>query len=204
MVHVHALRAGITPSRPTRDVDLLLRMGTRTVSDVASPLQGLGFRPVEPFGHGPFTRFARDKDRVDVMVAAGTPRAKWARRPILQAPAAQQALDRSDTYTLSGSTRSVQVSVPDALAALVVKAAAYEVDQRDRGRHLEDLAVLFASCDSFAGLAPDRLTATERRHLRPAVVLLSDSGHVAWAVLDGFDRAFAQRTCLALTEHIRA
>jgi len=55
---------------------------------------------------------------------------------------------------------------------------------RDRGQHLEDLAVLFASCDSFSNLEADRLTASERRHLRAAVSQLSDMGHVAWAVVN--------------------
>lgn len=191
MVHVHALRAGVNPSRPTTDVDLLLSMGTRTVSEVVGPLQSLGFEPVEPSGGAPFSRFHRNKDRVDVMVPPRSVRARWLHRQIMDVPAAQQALDRSDTYTLVGDDRTAQISVPDSLAALVVKAAAYEIDQRDRGRHLEDLAVLFASCDGFAGLDAGRLTASERRHLRVAIGQLSDTGHVAWAVLDEFNRAFA-------------
>lgn len=192
MVHAHALRAGVTASRPTEDVDLLLNIAAASVGAVAGPLEEIGLRPEESLGRRVLHRLRRGDEFVDVMVERGAS-ARWARRSIFQAPAARQAIDRRDWYDLHGADRAVRIAVPDALGAIVAKAAAYAVDQRDRGRHLDDLAVLLAAAGGRRGLGLDRLTRRDKQHLRPAFDQLGDSGHDAWMVLDANDRAIGQR-----------
>lgn len=201
MVHAHAIRAGVNGPRPTGDIDLLMNIGAHQISAVAAPLQQLGFRPLEPVGAGPFHRFTREHDIVDVMVGTQV-RARWAQRAVLQAPGARQALQRVDWYTLQGQTRRVRIGVPDELAAIIAKAAAFQIDQREPGRHLEDLAVLLASAGGRRVLSLDRLTPGDRRHLRGAVTVLSDRGHEAWAILDSPDRAVGQRALGAVADAV--
>jgi len=201
MVHAHAIRAGVAPSRPTRDVDLLLDIGASRVSDVAGPLQSMGFAPLHANSATPLHRFTRGEDVVDVMVEPGI-RARWSRRSVLVAPAARQALDRRDRYVLQGTTKSVRIAVPDPLGAIVAKAAAYHVDQRDPGRHLEDLAVLMASGGGRRALGLERLARRDKQHLRPALDALIDEGHDAWSVLEFGDRLVAQRARRAIAEAV--
>lgn len=201
MVHLHALRAGIVPSRPTRDVDLLLDIGAVTVGTVAGPLQQIGFRPVEGTPSSAVHRFTRDQDVIDVMVERAV-RARWARRPVFQAPAARQALDRRDRYLLRAGSREVRVGVPDALGAIVAKAAAYREDQRDRGRHLDDLTVLLASSGGRRRLGLERLALRDIQHLRPAMEILTDESHPAWSVLELNDRAIGHRVLAVVADAI--
>ncbi|WP_404445723.1 hypothetical protein LG315_01670 [Microbacterium marinum] len=192
MVHVHAVRAGIRASRPTEDVDLLLNIAASTVAAVAGPLQTIGFRPADPLGRAVLHRFHRGQESIDIMVERGAS-ARWGRRSIFQAPAARQAIDRSDWYDLRGADRTVRIAVPDALGAIVAKAAAYTVDQRDRKRHLDDLAVLLSAAGGRRGLDLERLTTRDNQHLRPAFALLADHGHDSWMLLDPPDRTIGQR-----------
>lgn len=146
MVHIHALRAGVTATRPTTDVDLLLNIETTLAGEIGRALTGLGFETVEPLRGNPVHRFERGTDVVDVMVARNvrTP-TRWNRRPLLRSPGAAQALLRRDTYSLVDSEQSAELEVPDSLGAIIAKAAAYAVDSRNPQRHLEDLAVLGAA-----------------------------------------------------------
>lgn len=201
MVHAHAIRAGVEPSRPTSDVDLLLDIGASRVSDVAGPLQSLGFAPLHGGATAPLHRFTRGEDVVDVMVEPGIS-ARWSTRSVFVAPAARQAIDRRDWYVLQGATKSARIAVPDPLGAIVAKAAAYHVDQRDRGRHLEDLTVLMASAGGRRALDLERLTRRDKQHLRPALGVLTDDGHDAWGILETGDRAVAQRARRAIAEAV--
>ncbi|WP_298863390.1 hypothetical protein [uncultured Microbacterium sp.] len=199
MVHLHALRARVTPSRPTTDVDVLLDLKgiASSVSAVASPLLGIGFEPVEPGEH--FHRFTRGDDVVDIMVANSAGRARWAQRPIMRTAGAGYALQDPDTYLIPTAAEPIEIRVPSIMAALVLKGAAYRDDQRDRDRHLEDLTVLLA-CDDRTDLH-DRyaqIPKSQKAHLRPAVDRLSASGHPAWLILDPYDRALAEQAFAAL------
>ncbi|AXH36861.1 hypothetical protein DVJ78_16885 [Humibacter sp. BT305] len=199
MVHAHALRSGVNASRPTRDVDIILDLESRRVSDVAGPLHSLGFEAQTPSITEHLHRFRRADDVVDVMVRTGVS-ARWRRSPLLPAPAATQALARRDRYIIRTAGPTVGICVPDALGAIVSKSAAYAVDGRNRDRHLEDLAVLYASSGPPSSLGLSRLTARDRTLLSPASALLDDFGHPAWSVLDRVDMVRGQRSFSALRE----
>jgi hypothetical protein len=96
----------------------------------------------------------------------------------------------------------VRVGVPDLLGAIVTKAAAFSTDQRDRGRHLEDLVVLLAAAGSRRALGLDRITIRDKQHLRPAMREISDVGHDSWLVVDASDRAIGQRLSCTITETV--
>ncbi len=126
--------------------------------------------------------------------------ARWGRRPVFAAPGAAQALARRRACLLQGEHRTAEILIPDPLGAVVVKAAAFRADHRDRGRHLEDVAVLLASSGGRRRLAPERLSRTDKQHLRPAMDELVDAEHVAWSVLAPDDRIIGRRALAALTE----
>lgn len=108
MVHVHALRAGVTASRPTADVDMLLNIETTSATEIGRALTGLGFVTVAPYRGNPVHRLTRGADVVDLLVARNvrTP-TRWNQHPLLRSPGAAQALDRRDRYTLIGGEQSV-------------------------------------------------------------------------------------------------
>ena len=111
-----------------------------------------------------------DGRKVDILVADHLPsrmRPRLAQRAAFAAPAGEQAIRRRDVYTLifNGGARVV-LGVPDELGALVVKGAAYLVDHRDRGRHLDDAAVLLACVADPSELAYETMSANDRRRLR--------------------------------------
>lgn len=198
MVHLHALRGRVTAVRPTTDVDVLLNLeaATTDVAVVAGALQRLGLRPNEP--SGPFHRFTRGDDVVDMMVTNRAGRARWKSRAVMRAPGATLALQNPHDYVVEVDGRSIPIAVPHTPAALVLKAAAYKNDQRDRGRHLEDLVVLLAA-DTSQTFEYSSIPTTQRRHLHPAIDDLADPGHPAWQVLDDYDRQLARRAFDALT-----
>src|SRR5690606_25769433 len=127
-----------------------------------------------------------------IMVTNLAGRARWMSRPIMRAPGATLALQDPDIYIVDAGGRDIRIAVPRTPAALVLKAAAFKNDQRDRGRHLEDLVVLLAS-DVNNPLDYSSIPAPQRRHLWPAVDHLTDVGHPAWLVLDEYDRELARR-----------
>ena len=194
MVHVHAVRAGLTPVRPTRDVDLLLDIGVASVGTVAGALAGPGFTPADGTRGAPLHRFRRDADVVDLLVArdVSVP-TRWRRRPLLRSPGAAQALKRLDSYILGSGDDAVAVQVPDPLGAIIAKAAAHAVDSRRPQRHLEDLVVLASAAGSPARLDVDTLSVKDRRHLDHVLPLLLDRRHPAWAVLEPYDREIGLR-----------
>jgi hypothetical protein len=85
-----------------------------------------------------------------------------------------QALRRTINARLEIEIGAVTtVSVPGSFGALILKAAAYKTDSRDRDRHLRDAVVLlaciddpFAEREGFTGSDRSRLQ-TLRNHLTP-------------------------------------
>ncbi len=104
-----------------------------------------------------------------------------------------QALRRTVTARmeiLEGTTTAI--SVPRAFGALVLKAAAYTTDSRDRERHLFDAAALLACIDDpFAERA--QFTGSDRRRIATLTADLAAT-HLAWRALPQDGRTQAQLT----------
>lgn len=90
------------------------------------------------------------------------------------------------------SSTTATISVPRPFGALILKAAAYTSDSRDRERHLFDAAALLACVeDPFAERA--ELTGSDRRRITTLVAHLT-AGHPAWQALPEDYRTEAQLT----------
>lgn len=200
MVALHAAHRGIALPRTTVDVDMVVHVETARgrVAHVAGVLTRLGYALVEPtdarkgLAHR-FTRTAASgpddaPDVVDVMVAdhpAPSVLEKLGRFRMVGIDGGTQALQRTVNARLDIAGETIEVSVPDALGAAMLKSAAYLADSRDKARHLADAAVLLACmADPFA--ERERLTSgSDGRRLRVLDQHLSDGAHPAWLALDG-------------------
>lgn len=187
MTQVHALRAGVAASRQTTDIDALLNLQVASISEVAGPIQRLGFVPRVPGLGGQFHRFARGDDIIDVMVGREirTP-VRWAGRQVFQAAGAAQAVVRVDEYVLSIGDQEASILVPDSVGAVIAKSAAHLGDRIDRARHLEDLIALLASTPRDAFLRVE-LSKKDIRYLRHLVAELEDVTQVSWLALKDTD-----------------
>ncbi len=189
MVQLHARRASISTPRPTRDVDMLVHVQAEpgSYTGLSATLTSLGFTPTVPHSRtAPIYRFARGSEQVDLMVADHLPRwlaPRFQQRPAFVADGGAQALNRLDRYEVSSPTARITLSVPDSLGALVAKAQAYLVDQRDRYRHMQDAAVLLAAMTPMRTLDFGSITKNDRRRLRPLVTELSNPAADAWSLL---------------------
>jgi hypothetical protein len=205
MVQLHARRAAIQPPRATKDVDLIADVLTNRSSliSIAGSLGAIGFEAVVPGGrNAPLHRYARGDEQVDVMVADHLPpgiRPKLRQRPAFAVEGGAQALNRRDTFIVSSASGSISISAPDVLGALVGKGAAFMVDSRDRGRHLEDAAVLLASIESVGGLDL-ALNASDRKRLGVIASELTDPLHQGWLILDDAQQSRGQRNLALLTQ----
>jgi hypothetical protein len=128
---------------------------------------------------------AAGEDVVDVLIADHhAPRVteKLLGRDMIQIEGGTQALKRTINARLEIIPGAVTtVSVPRPLGAVILKAAAYRTDSRDRDRHLADAAALLACIeDPFA--ERDSLAGSDRRRLRTLQRELPDD-HVAWLAL---------------------
>jgi hypothetical protein len=205
MVQLHARRADIPPPRATKDVDLVVDVAANSasVASIATALRRIGFEPIVPANRKePIYRFQRDAEQVDLMVADHLParlKPRFMMRPAFAVTAGEQSLRRRDIFVLTSTTRSVTLGAPDVLGALIGKGAAYVVDSRDPGRHLDDAAVLLASVDSVGDLDLATLSANDRKRLVVVARALSDRAHTAWLTLDERQRANARRNLSAIT-----
>lgn len=142
----------------------------------------------------PIYRFSRGDEQVDMMVADHLPSGMKPRlraRPAFAVDGGAQALNRRDTFVISSTSGTIMIVTPDVLGALIGKGAAFMADQRDRGRHVEDAAVLLASIDSVGGLDLT-LNTNDRKRLRVLATDLKDQLHPAWLSLteDASTRGF--------------
>ncbi len=189
MVQLHARRASIPPPRATKDVDLIADVQTNRSSfgSIGFALTSIGFEVAVPDARNePIYRFTRGDEQVDVMVADHLPSGMKPRlraRPAFAVDGGAQALNRRDTFVISSTSGTITINAPDVLGALIGKGAAFMVDQRDRGRHVEDAAVLLASIDSIGDLNL-KLNASDRRRLSAIYTDLVDDTHPAWLALD--------------------
>lgn len=189
MVQLHARRASIPPPRATKDVDLIADVQTNRSSfgSIGSALTSIGFEVAVPDARNdPIYRFSRGDEQVDVMVADHLPSGTKPRlraRPAFAVDGGAQALNRRDTFVITSTSGTITIDAPDVLGALIGKGAAFIVDQRDRGRHVEDAAVLLASISSIGDLDMT-LNANDRKRLRAIASELSDELSAAWLPLN--------------------
>ncbi len=208
MVQLHARRASIPPPRATKDVDLIADVQTNRSSfgSIGSALTSIGFEVAVPDARTePIYRFVRGEEQVDVMVADHLPSGMKPRlraRPAFAVDGGAQALNRRDTFVVSSTSGTITIGAPDVLGAVIGKGAALMVDQRDRGRHVEDAAVLLASIDSIGALDLT-LNTNDRKRLRALATDLKDGLHSGWLVLDEGARSRGQRNLDLLIREAR-
>jgi hypothetical protein len=205
MVQLHARAAGVDDVRPTDDVDALLDImgGAVTVASVAARLREMGFAVVDPgWSDAPAHRLRRGSDVVDLLVAdhlPGSRRPRLAGRAAMAADGGAQALARTLRVTVVVGDQEVELAAPDLLGALVLKAAAYGADSRDRERHLRDGALLAALVTDHAGELV-RLQGPDRKRLRRLRDALGDPLQDAWLLLPDDLRQRGQDTLRILAE----
>jgi hypothetical protein len=218
-VYAHAVNAGVSTPRPTRDMDVvadLLRRqnGTSWMSEWLVG-QGFALEGINPFGIG--HRFSRDlapgpgKVTFDVLAPDHMgQRASLHTRPparTVEVPGARQAILSAETFevTVSGMTspeaeRTGMVRMSSVMGTLLAKAAATSIVNRGGAgvaRDYEDAATLLA-CLPDPIAAADQLSsgsAGDRRLMRK-LSPLHNPRHEAWRPMQPDDRRNAQ---IALT-----
>lgn len=197
MVEAHVRAAGVTRSRATSDLDMIVDVaGGATVQQLYGELLSIGFTLQQPERRGaPAYRFHRGADIVDLMVARGvTPAQRLAGAPALAVEGAAHVLQHSERWTVTADRGSATIRVPELYAAIVAKCAAYTVDQRDRGRHLEDIAALLVVASPDDVEAFENIGQKERKRMRPAFAALADRTSSAWLDIDAAAANRAQQT----------
>jgi predicted nucleotidyltransferase len=199
MVQAHAmLREHV--SRATTDIDMLIDMmsDASNLKSAISSLEAMGFQVQEPALRGTaYHRLIRDKLVVDILVAEHLPTvkresAKFKRWPAMEVPGGAQAIERRMLVQLDDNHLH-KVYIPDLLGALILKSAAFATDKRDRGRHLEDIALLSSFIDDpYAEL--ERLHGSDRKRLRRAAKELNNPNSDVWLRLPIANRKTGQRT----------
>ena len=194
MVQAHSLRSRIAVTRQTTDIDALLNLQATSVSEIAGPIQAMGFVPYAPTFGGAFHRFSRGSDTIDVMIGQDVRHSvRWFGQELLRSPGAAQAIARADTYVFVQGDSRFSIQVPDSIGAVIAKSAAHKVDRRDRERHLTDLIALLVSAPRGT-FTTGEYSAKDRQYLRRVVAELSDKRHPRWLVLSDVDRARAEAT----------
>jgi hypothetical protein len=187
MTMLHCLENGLVRYRATDDGDVVLGVWTRrdalktTSSWLQQQHQFTQADTSDGFGY----RFERGKTKIDLLIPEGMDRQRTkprtsAGRPGLAIEGGNQALSRAERLPVRLGSRTGHVRRPNILGALVLKAAAYNADSRDRERHSEDLALLtdIAITTGLRGIA-DRTTAHDRKRLRLALEQLPVD-HRSW------------------------
>lgn len=188
MVQLHARAAGADEVRPTHDVDALIDVMAAGVSmaGITAALTAMGFDVIEPgWPESPVHRLRRDDDVIDVLVADHLPRhirPRLRSHPVMAVDGGAQALARTQQGVIEHEGGTVELTVPDLLGALVLKAAAHMSDRRDRERHLRDAALL-ASLITDHRRELGRLQGSDRKRLRHLNEALGDPLDDAWLLL---------------------
>lgn len=176
---------------------------------VAAALEGLGYRfqPSIDLRSHTAHRFVRGPSTVDLVADAGQDRVDVliADHP---APRVVEKLCGYEMVRIEGGTQALRrtlnarleiipgamatVSVPRPFGALILKAAAYSTDSRDRQRHLFDAAALLACIeDPFAEHA--EFTGSDARRIATIAAQLHPA-HPAWRAMPESNRQQAQLT----------
>lgn len=201
MVLLHALEQGVTPPRVSLDLDLLVnaRIATGAIPRFAAAITAREFEldGVDPFGVG--HRFTREGVSVDILAPEGLgSRADLTTTPparTVEVPGGTQALQRTELVTVAAGRLEGTVPRPSLLGALVIKAAAVEVDDLPDAQRQDLVFLLGLVADPVA--MQEEMTSTDRRRLRHRREM-QDADHPAWRTLSAADRrrAFAALSLL--------
>lgn len=194
-MQLHAAIANVPVNRANVDVDLVLHVETGAVTgpEVSRALSQLGYELQLPLHKdSPSHRFTRQRDglveTVDVMVAdhgISKPPLTIGGRAPFKVSAGTQALKRTANCQILNSEGTVisTLSIPNTLAALVIKGAAYREDTRDRERNLEDAALLSTIISDPLALVAE-LQGSDRSRIIGLYEQLSNLNHPAWAPIE--------------------
>ena len=152
LVHLHCAERGISPSRPTNDVDTVVdvRASQGMLETFTAALKDIGFVP-DTTGDGIQHRWRRDLAQFDVLIPEGIGERAAARHgaggaPTISAPGTTQALARTEI-----------------------------VADRAQGRHCADFVVL-ANLIAARDFRDVELTKKDRQRLRNMVVKCRQDG----------------------------
>jgi hypothetical protein len=150
LVHLHCAERGVSPTRPTNDVDTVvnIRASQTMLATFTGALKDMGFVP-DTSGDGIQHRWRRDSAQIDVLIPEGSGARAAARTgaggaPTIAAPGTTQALNRSEPVSVLAEGRTGTVLRPDLVGALIGKAAARIEVAADWSstRHCTDFVVL--------------------------------------------------------------
>lgn len=191
MTQLHGIHRGIDTLRPTNDVDIVLHVETTRgiAAQTAKALESLGyeFRPSIDDRNDTAHRFKRGDstvdlvtggpDVVDVLIADhASPRVveKLRGQTMVAIEGGTQALKRTINARLNiVPNRTTTISVPSPFGAVILKAAAYQTDSRDKERHLLDAALLLAVIED-PYTEREEFTGSDRSRLESLVRALPD------------------------------
>lgn len=186
LAQLHGIHRGIDALRPTRDVDMVLHIETARglAAETARALESLGYEFVPSIDDRNHTahRFKRRESTIDLVAGGDVVDVLIADHP---APKMIEKLHGKSMVRIEGGTQALKrtiharleivpgtatvVSVPSPFGAVILKAAAYQTDSRDKGRHITDAALLLAVIDDpyaeragFAGSDRHRLQTLAR------------------------------------------
>ena len=170
MVVLHCHLADIVPGRTTTDIDVLTNVVTTSgaLSACREAARAMNLEPEPTVDNRRQHRFRNNTMILDLLVPDHTPKhlaLRLAGREPVPIIGGARALQRAAHCTIDTVAGQARIPVPDLRGALVLKARAWAADNRDRGRHLYDLAQLCAVIDDPMTFAED-LDNKERRALR--------------------------------------
>jgi predicted nucleotidyltransferase len=197
MVMLHGLVAGRVATRASQDVDVLADLLTDDagLARCVNAVRELDLRP-QPDTGGRVYRFvrARDNARADVLAPDHTPprrRLRTVGGDTIRIEGGTQALRRAMTVRVVKGDRTALVPVPDLLGAVVLKAAAWASDSRDRERHSGDAAFL-VSLIADPLRERNRFAGSDRKRLLRLDKVLENPDAAEWRRLgDAADDAYA-------------
>lgn len=187
MAQLHGIHRGIDTLRPTNDVDIVLHVETTRgiAAATARALESLGYEFQASIDRRNKTghRFRRAESAVDIVTSA--PGVVDVLVADHAAPRVVEELHGRTMVSLEGGTQALRrtvnarleivagakttVSVPAPFGAVILKAAAFQTDSRDKERHLQDAALLlaviedpYAEREQFGGSDRSRLRALRR------------------------------------------
>ena len=186
MVFLHATEHGVTPPRVSADLDVLVnaRVVTGAVRRFVRAIENRGFELEGASPRGVAHRYHRGRVSLDVLAPDGLgPRTDLTTTPpghTVQVPGGTQALTRTELLPVAvGSSRGL-VPRPSLLGAVIIKAAAADVDDQTDAQ-LGDLALLLSLIEQPM-TERGNLTSKDKRRLLARSELLN-AGHRAWSAL---------------------